>query len=277
MAERRMFAKKVIESDLFLDMPSSARLLYYDLGMRSDDDGFVGNPKTVVRITGAANDDLKLLCAKGFLIPFDSGVVVIKHWKQNNYIRSDRYNKTRYIREYSQLTTSCDDENAYELHLVPSGIPPDNQATTSGIPDGNQAVDEWETQVRLGKVRLGKDRLGKDTLAQKPAQSGQNAQSGFDLFWAAYPKKRNKGDAEKAWKGIKPSNELVSIMLNKLEQAKTCRDWVKDGGQYIPYPASWLRRKGWEDDLADAHESANYFAQMAKELEELEKLEEDGL
>ena len=89
MAERRMFAKTIIDSDSFLDMPVSARLLYYDLGMRADDDGFVNSPKKIMKMIGATQDDLSILILKKFIIPFESGVVVIKHWKIHNYIRKD--------------------------------------------------------------------------------------------------------------------------------------------------------------------------------------------
>ena len=89
MAERRMFAKTIIDSDAFLDMPVTTRLLYYDLAMRADDDGFINSPKKIMRIVGASQDDLKLLAAKKFIIPFDNGIVVIKHWKIHNYIRKD--------------------------------------------------------------------------------------------------------------------------------------------------------------------------------------------
>ena len=81
MAERRMFAKTIIDSDAFLDMPVTARLLYYDLAMRADDDGFVNSPKKIMRMIGASQDDLSILCLRKFLIPFDNGVVVIKHWR----------------------------------------------------------------------------------------------------------------------------------------------------------------------------------------------------
>jgi hypothetical protein len=87
MAERRMFAKIIIDSDAFLDMPLSTQALYFHLSMRADDDGFINNPKKIQRTIGATDDDFKLLIAKHFVIPFDSGVVVIKHWKIHNYIQ----------------------------------------------------------------------------------------------------------------------------------------------------------------------------------------------
>ena len=87
MAERRMFAKTIIDSDAFIDMPVTARLLYYDLAMRADDDGFVNSPKKIMRMIGASQDDLSILIVKKFILPFDNGVVVIKHWRIHNYIR----------------------------------------------------------------------------------------------------------------------------------------------------------------------------------------------
>ena len=92
MAERRMFAKTIVLSDEFLDMPLGARCLYMTMGMMADDDGFVNNAKTIIRMTGATNDDLKVLIAKKFILPFEDGVIVIKHWRINNYLRNDRYN-----------------------------------------------------------------------------------------------------------------------------------------------------------------------------------------
>lgn len=104
MAEKRMFTKKIIDSDAFLDMPATSRLLYYDLNMRADDDGFVNSPKRICALTGASEDDLNILVAKNFVIPFPTGVLVIKHWWLHNYISKDRYHETAYTDEKSQLT-----------------------------------------------------------------------------------------------------------------------------------------------------------------------------
>lgn len=113
MAERRMFAKTIIDSDAFLDMPLSTQALYFHLSMRADDEGFINNPKKIQRMIGASEDDLKVLIAKRFIIPFESGIVVIKHWKIHNYIRGDRIKETVYAEEMSMLTTK--DNGAYTL------------------------------------------------------------------------------------------------------------------------------------------------------------------
>lgn len=142
MAERRMFAKTIIDSDAFLDMPLSTQALYFHLSMRADDDGFINNPKKIQRMVGCGDDDLKLLIAKAFILPFESGVVVIKHWKIHNYIRSDRYKPTVYTAEKAALTVK------------------ENGAYTLGIPSGIPTVDDLETQDRIGKGRVGKDSIG---------------------------------------------------------------------------------------------------------------------
>lgn len=111
MAERRMFAKSIVLSDAFLDMPMSARCLYFTLGMFADDDGFVGGPKSVMRQCGASQDDLLILLQKRYVLAFKSGVIVIKHWRMNNYLQSDRKKKTTYLEELGELT--IDDKGAY--------------------------------------------------------------------------------------------------------------------------------------------------------------------
>ena len=156
MAERRMIAKSIIETDMFLDMPTSCQCLYFHLLLRADDDGFISNPKSIVRTLSASADDLKLLIAKQYLIGFESGVVVIKDWKIHNYIRNDRY-KASSVPERELLNIRKD--KAYTLKedegipMIDCGIPSDNQMDTNGIP-----------AVSIGKDRLGKDRLGKDRL-----------------------------------------------------------------------------------------------------------------
>ena len=152
MAERRMFAKTIIDSDAFLDMPVTARLLYYDLAMRADDDGFVNSPKKIMRMVGASQDDLSILVLRKFIIPFDSGIVVIKHWRIHNYIRKDTYNATPYQEELSML--SVDANKAYTL----------NPSTNRQL-----SVNEPSTQVSIGKVSIDKDsidkvRKGKESL-----------------------------------------------------------------------------------------------------------------
>ncbi|MGE4213799.1 MAG: replisome organizer [Anaerotignaceae bacterium] len=160
MAERRMFAKTIIDSDIFLEMPQSTQNLYFHLAMRADDDGFINNPKAIMRSIGCREDDIKILISKQFLIPFESGVVVIKHWKIHNYIRSDRYNETKCQAE--KKTLLLDENNSY----FQDGIP----MVAERLPDGIPVVDEMDTQDRLGKDRLGKDSKDKE-CGDKPHRS----------------------------------------------------------------------------------------------------------
>ena len=149
MAKRRMFSLDVVDTDTFLDMPTSTQALYFHLGMRADDDGFVASPRKITTMVNCSNDDLKLLLSKGFIIPFDSGVCLVRDWKINNNIRTDRYKPTQYLTERNTVETT--ENGAYIL---------------SGIPNDNQMSYQRYTQVRLGKDRLGKDRESK---AQAPA------------------------------------------------------------------------------------------------------------
>lgn len=152
MAERRMFAKAIIDSDAFLDMPLSTQALYFHLSMRADDEGFVGNPKKIQRMIGASDDDIKLLIMKRYILTFDSGIIVIKHWKIHNYIQTDRFKPTTYIEE--KATLALDAKKAYTECI--------------------QNVSELETQVSIGKVSI---ELDKDNI--KDAEGDTSTQKRF--------------------------------------------------------------------------------------------------
>lgn len=217
MAERRMFAKTIIDSDAFLDMPLSAQALYFHLSMRADDDGFVNNPKKIQRMIGASDDDCRLLVIKRFILTFDSGVIVIKHWKIHNYIRNDRYKETLYKEEMSHLVLT--DKNAYT-----------EADKTLGIPNDNQTVYQMDTQVRLGKDRLGKDNKEK-SIKKKVTFSPPT----IEEVQAYCQERKNNIDAEhfvdfytcKGWKvGSQPMKDWKAAV----------RTWEKRGntnnGQY---------------------------------------------
>lgn len=142
MAKKRMFNVDIVGSDAFLDLPHTAQALYFQLGMRADDDGFVGNPKTIQRIAGTKASDLELLVKKRFLLQFPSGVVVIKHWKINNQIQKDRYTPTVYTEEYKSLYIK------------------DNKSYTEMDKGCIQSVSEMDTQISIDKNRLDKNSRG---------------------------------------------------------------------------------------------------------------------
>ena len=170
MAERRMLAKSIIESDMFSDMPTEAQMLYVRLNMAADDDGFIDNPRAIMRAYGFSDDNMKLLISKKFVLTFQKGdnfIYLIKHWKVNNYIRNDRYHESKYKQMLRDVY--YDENNAYSL--TPEGNQP-----CLGIPSGNQVVDNryteyrdteyGETEVRLGKDSIGKFSLDKDSIGK---------------------------------------------------------------------------------------------------------------
>lgn len=153
MAERRMFTTKIVDSDAFLDMPLSAQALYFHLNMRADDDGFVNNPKKIQRMIGASEDDLKLLIAKRFILTFESGVVVIKHWRMHNLLRKDRYHPTQY---QDEMKTLCLKDNQ-------SYTEQNNRLATTWQPSVNQmATEDSIGKDSIDKYRLDKDRIDKE-------------------------------------------------------------------------------------------------------------------
>lgn len=116
MANRRMFNKQITNSDDFLEMPISSQCVYFHLSMNADDEGFVNNWKSIIKLTGAKEDDLKVLIAKQYIIPFETGVIVIRHWRLNNYLRSDRFTPTNHQKELSEL--ALDENLVYQIHTT---------------------------------------------------------------------------------------------------------------------------------------------------------------
>ncbi len=207
-----MFSPQIVESDAFLDMALSTQALYFHLGMKADDDGFV-NPRSTMRSIGASDDELKVLIGKRFVLPFDNGVVVVKHWKINNQIKPDRYHPTIYEEQRALLGIKS------------------NGAYTERFQNGSRL----EPESRLGKVRLG--------------NNTQASEDAFSKFWEEYPKKKNKGDAIRAWKKLRVTPEFSDTILAAVRAQKKQKDWVKENGRYIPYPASWLNAQGWLDEI----------------------------
>lgn len=216
MAERRMFSKTIIDSDAFLDMPISTQALYFHLSMRADDDGFINNPKRVQRLIGLSEDDLKLLILKKFILPFDSGIVVIKHWKIHNYIRNDRYKETLHIEEKSML--AIEDNNSYK------------KINNIGIPNDNHTAYQMETQVRLDKdsIELDKDSIEKNNKKDK-SFSFCSYTDNNDLIIAL----NDFLEMRKQTKS-KMTDRAIKLMLNKLDElASNDNDKIKILNQSI--------------------------------------------
>ena len=240
MAERRMFAKSIVLSDAFLDMPLGSRCLYMTMSMVADDDGFVNTPKSIMRQCGATEDDMKVLIAKKFIIPFESGVVVIKHWRINNYLRSDRYHETNYTEEKKILRIK--ENKAYTLAENAHGIP--------------------------NTVDRDKDSIDKYSIDNNTSISAQPNVQEFEQVWERYPRKRGKDRAFKAYikarkEGI-PKEDIEQGLLNYIAYIKE----NQVGEQYIQHGSTWFTQRRWTDDYSmRSEDKRNDLAEAYKELE----------
>jgi hypothetical protein len=160
MAEKRMFSKKVTETDDFLAMALSTQALYFHLSLNADDDGFVDSPQRVMRITGASKNELDLLIAKQYIIPFKNGVCVIRDWRINNYLRNDRYQETIYKEQKAQLSVGKDSRYTIGIPVVSidknrldkSSI---EENAVNGVPSSIQKIfDYWQTHGSIPEQYL---------------------------------------------------------------------------------------------------------------------------
>lgn len=187
MAERRMFAKTIVLSDAFLDMPLSARCLYFTLNMFADDEGFINNPKSIIRQCGASTDDMNILILKKFVIPFeDEGIIVIKHWKIHNLIQNDRFKETKYKALRNQLYLD------------------ENRSYTVTDPNRIQIVSKTEAQNSIDKNSKEKNKFIPPTLEEiaaycKERQNNVNAKKFYEYYSVAGWKDA-KGNPVKNWK-----------------------------------------------------------------------------
>lgn len=207
MAQRRMFSIKIIDTDFFCDMPISARLLYFELCMRADDDGFISNPKKICRIVGCSDDDLKILRVKNFLIFFENGICVVTHWKIHNYIQKDRYTITIYLNELKQLKIS--DNNQYEYVGNTTCIQDAYKMDTECIQD----VSTLDTQVRLGKDSLVKISLD-NIIISKNEEKKISKEIEIYNFWEEMTNKKYNTNTDV----YKARIEFISKALKKYDK-----------------------------------------------------------
>ncbi|MBC2813583.1 DNA replication protein [Enterococcus faecalis] len=277
-----MFAKTIIDSDAFLDMPLSTQSLYFHLSMRADDDGFINNPKKIQRMVGCGDDDLKLLMAKRFILVFDSGVIVIKHWKIHNYIRNDRYKPTLYQEEKAELAEKNSKAYTFKTEVIES----ENHL---GIPDDNRMGYQMDTQVRLGKDRLVKD---KKKNSVEPSSTMPEL---FEKVWKTYPKKTNKKKArEQFLKKFKTEEDLepfkkgykdylAYIKLNDWYHPQELFRWIRDDRYNDEYNLSQTNKQpayskepvrqeqlpNWTGMQEDVPLSAEELAELERQKQEL--------
>lgn len=263
MAERRMFNKKITDSDAFTELPASAQALYFHLNQGADDDGFNNKIKNAMFNCHATLDDLKLLMCKNFIIRFESGVIVIKHWRMHNTLRKDRYTPTNFTKEFEML--GIKDNGSYTLEDV-----------------GCQVVAERLPQYSIGKVSIDKYSIGKDNINNngdfenencynasieneetnikplnenketdtKPSKSEIQIQleTEFANLWFLYPNKKGKDTAEKKYiyyrkhgTTYEEVEEGLKKYLKEIELKKTPTNYIKHG-------STWFNQKCWNDE-----------------------------
>lgn len=277
MAERRMFAKTIIDSDAFLDMPLSTQSLYFHLSMRADDDGFVNKPKRIQRMIGASEDDLKLLIVKRFLIPFESGIVVIKHWKIHNYIQNDRYKETAYLEEKSRLTVKKN--KAYSANV--------STMDTEWIQDGYSL----DTQVRLGKNSIVKvidnnssstadavegecENTFTSTVTSKPTSKYS---SDFEEFWSRYPRHQDKGNAFKKYKARLKEGYTVDQLINAATNYTAECQRERRESKYIKMGSTFLADTHPFEDYIEGVPASEGYSQDKGSFDFLKQMYEDAI
>lgn len=228
MADKRMFSKQIVDSDAFLEMPLSTQALYFHLSMRADDDGFLNNASKIRKIIGASEDDIKLLILKKFVISFDGGVIVIKHWRINNYLRTDRYHETVYLEEKSMLDIKKN--GAYSLK------------SELGIPDCNHSVTQYRVEENR-EVKGSKEEVSilecNTRTHEEPFDLDKNSQVIFRMwgnrnnFASAKIEWLNRfmGVPESNWKTV--ANNIAEAVKAYLEYYKEMHPDEKKEYQYL--------------------------------------------
>lgn len=274
MAERRMFAKTIIDSDAFLNMPSSSQNLYFHLGMRADDDGVVNNPRTIMRMIGASNDDMNLLISKKFVIVLEETIIIIKHWRINNYIQKDRYVPSKYKELIDNL--SLDENNAYTAK---------NEQCIQGV---SKTDTECIQGVSTGKVSIGKDSVVlKENIIKEKNQSfspkiPQELQELFD-YWNSKGIVVHRTINEKMVQLLKKALDLYgqaqikqaienySIVLNDstyyFKTRWTIGDFVKQTNalpDFLPEGIKWINYQEYLKKSKKAREQDKYEIENSK-------------
>lgn len=215
MAQKRMFTMKIVDSDAFLDMPLSAQCLYFHLNMRADDDGFIGNPKRIMRTIGCNEDDFKILIMKRFILTFEDGVIVIKHWRMHNCVSQNRYHETQYTDEKSKLLVK--DNKSYSF--------------THGEPlNDRKCIEVSGTEMISGPVE-----------GELKREKRKNEYStDFETFWKEYPRKADKGQAYKKYQarinsGYSPDELLAAARNYKMEcdRKHTQPEYIKHAKTFL--------------------------------------------
>lgn len=242
MAERRMFTKKITDDDHFLNLSSPAQALYLHLSMNADDDGFCNQITASMFKAHASVTDLEALLKNRYIYQFDSGVIVIKHWRMANALRKDRYTPTAFKNEMAMLKVG--ENGAYKF-------PDNNDMVAERLPNGCQLVAERLPQVSIGKVSI--DKNNKNNIScneNSEIEVLDQKEMWFESFWEIYPKHQDKKKAKqkflKLCKDEKKYQEIMQGLRNVLPV------WAKKDTKYIPMPTTWLNGERWNDEV-DLH------------------------
>lgn len=242
MAERRMFTKKITDDDHFLNLSSPAQALYLHLSMNADDDGFCNQITASMFKAHASVTDLEALLKNRYIYQFDSGVIVIKHWRMANALRKDRYTPTAFKNEMAMLKVS--ENGSYKL-------PDNNDMVAERLPNGCQLVAERLPQVSIGKVSI--DKNNKNNIScngNSIIEVLSKKEMWFESFWEIYPKHQDKKKAKQKFLKLctdeKKYQEIMDGLRNVLPM------WAKKDNKYIPMPTTWLNGERWNDEV-DLH------------------------
>lgn len=249
MARRRMFSLDIVDSDQFTDLPATARLLYYELGVRADDDGFVGNPKKITRFAECSEDDIKTLEDKGFIYMFDSGVLAIRHWTVNNQLRNDRYHETYFKNEKNMIGVNLNNKTYYLY---------EEEGLSDGLP--LVALDE----ARLKKTKEEKKKEEEFNSEQQKEEEYNSFElpdidpkiiNQFELLWNKYPKKVGKKEALYYYNQAIKKGESFDIIEQGVDNYIEYLNNEETPDIHIKYGSNWFKNECWNDE----YETNNHY------------------
>ena len=238
MAERRMFTKKITDDDHFLNLSSPAQALYLHLSMNADDDGFCNQITASMFKAHASVTDLEALLKNRYIYQFDSGVIVIKHWRMANALRKDRYTPTAFKNEMAMLKVG--ENGAYKL-------PDNNDMVAERLPNGCRLVAERLPQVRLGKDSIGKDINTISCNKNSEIEVLDQKEMWFESFWEIYPKHQDKKKAKQKFLKACTNEKEYKAIMDGLRNILPV--WAKKDTKYIPMPTTWLNGERWNDEV----------------------------
>ena len=239
MAERRMFTKKITDDDHFLNLSSPAQALYLHLSMNADDDGFCNQITASMFKAHASVTDLEALLKNRYIYQFDSGVIVIKHWRMANALRKDRYTPTAFKNEMAMLKVG--ENGAYKFHN-------NNDVVAERLPNGCQLVAERLPQVSIGKVSIDKNNKNNISCNENSVITVlDQKEMWFESFWEIYPKHQDKKKAKQKFLKLCTDKNKYQEIMQGLRNVLPV--WAKKDNKYIPMPTTWLNGERWNDEV----------------------------